>query len=442
MSRRRTRENRQERCIRCMVINQKHVNILQYKESEWSIDSPLVWWLQWLLQSSFFIFLFSTYVFLPAFRLLPLLLASAFSLTHTDSSPSFHSLIHTHSLFSLCAAFCFPASRTYDRNLRDVCTDINGDAPLYSLFRRKYIDFYCSSCLSLQSSLNIHRNHNRTDNNSWSWLTHFSLLPPFLSVPFHSLPYIVVFIVRDSVVTPNDDDHYFLQWPYHMLLLLLLPEHITSWNTSMKIHHLQKTHLLFHVLLPGLLRSHTVGDMRSVENLFPVLIRVPKRAGCSFDSKRVPTSLVLRVEVSSMSSSFSSLFNLRYPCCLLSLSLSQSCPILHFPRWCFTRVQFFSAVQTHTDIDMQVEERLYVITERSQKREEEKNLPSKGTKDLNVIQLQTRGLETQENSEREEWSEKSQRCCKRDPSGWEMNNAEQGKMKEEGTKSKGKARIG
>lgn len=55
-------ENRQEHCVRCMVINQKHRNVLQYKES-----------------------------------------------------------------------FCFNYGR--NRNLRDVCAEMNGDALLYSLFR-------------------------------------------------------------------------------------------------------------------------------------------------------------------------------------------------------------------------------------------------------------------------------------------------------------------
>lgn len=33
-------ENRHERCLRCMVINQKHSNVLQYKESKCLISIP------------------------------------------------------------------------------------------------------------------------------------------------------------------------------------------------------------------------------------------------------------------------------------------------------------------------------------------------------------------------------------------------------------------
>lgn len=57
-------ESRSERCVRCIVMNQKHSNVLQYKET-----------------------------------------------------------------------FCFPNPRNNPRRLRDVCSEINGDASLYSLFR-------------------------------------------------------------------------------------------------------------------------------------------------------------------------------------------------------------------------------------------------------------------------------------------------------------------
>lgn len=57
-------ESRSERCVRCIVLNQKHSNVLQYKET-----------------------------------------------------------------------FCFPNPRNNPRRLRDVCSEINGDASLYSLFR-------------------------------------------------------------------------------------------------------------------------------------------------------------------------------------------------------------------------------------------------------------------------------------------------------------------